>query len=110
MAVASLVVEHGLQDTSTGFSSCQHLGFSRCGSQVESLSGMWDLPGSGIDPTSLASAGRFLTTGPQESPTVLFSSLFSTLQKEYSLFWLHWILIEACRIVGCGMWNLVIAP
>ena len=29
---------------------------------------MWDLPGPGIEPVSLALAGRFLTTAPQGGP------------------------------------------
>ena len=48
-AVASLVVEHGL---------------SSCGTWAQSLRGMWDLPGSGIEPVSPALAGRFFTTEP----------------------------------------------
>ena len=35
--------------------------------------GMWDLPGSGIEPVSPALAGQFVTTGlPGKSPSVNF--------------------------------------
>ena len=38
---------------------------------------MWDLPGPGIEPVSLALAGRFLTTGPPwKYPHFLFSLTF----------------------------------
>ena len=33
--------------------------------------GMWDLPGSGIQPASLASAGGFFTTEPTEAPSLI---------------------------------------
>ena len=39
-------------------------GLSSCGTQAQLLCGMWDLPGPGIEPVSLALAGRFLTTAP----------------------------------------------
>ena len=40
------------------------LGLSNCSAQSSLLHGMWDLPGPGIEPVSLALQGRFLTTGP----------------------------------------------
>ena len=61
IAVASLVVEHGLQGT-RGFSSCV-------------LRGMWDLPRPGLEPVSPALAGGFLTTAPPGKP-YLFIYLF----------------------------------
>ena len=39
-----------------------HSGFSGCGTQAELPRGIWDLPGSGIKPTSPALAGGFSTT------------------------------------------------
>ena len=48
-AWASVVVVHGL---------------SSCGARAYLLCGMWDLPGPGLEPVSLALAGRFLTTAP----------------------------------------------
>ena len=66
-AVASLIVQHGIQ--ACGLSSCgtQVLecgGFSGCGARAQLLGGMWDLPGPGIEPMSPALAGGFLTTAP----------------------------------------------
>ena len=49
---------------------------------------MWDLPGAGIKPVSLALAGRFLTTGPPSS--CLFDdihtirSILMEINPEYS--------------------------
>ena len=50
---ASLAEEHGLY----GF------GFSSCGAQVWLFRGMWDLPGSGIEPVFLEWEGGPLITG-----------------------------------------------
>ena len=68
-AVASLVVEHGLQ--AHGLQWLQHVdsevtarGLSSHGAWAQLLHSTWDLPGPGIEPTSPAFAGRFLTTGP----------------------------------------------
>ena len=54
-----------------GFSCCRarvpgRMGFSSCGAWAELPHGMWDLPGSGIEPVSPALPGGFLTTGPPE--------------------------------------------
>ena len=54
IAVASLVVEHGLW---------AH-GLSSCTLQAWLTFGKWDIPRSGIKPMSAALAGRFLTTAP----------------------------------------------
>ena len=51
--------------------SSRHTGFSSCGTQA--LDGMWDLPGPGLEPVSLALAGGFRTTAP---PGVLKFLLF----------------------------------
>ena len=51
---ASLVAEHRLQ-------TCR---LSSCGSRVQLLRGMWDLPRPGLEPVSPALAGRFSTTAP----------------------------------------------
>ena len=55
---ASLVAEHRLQ-------TCR---LSSCGSRAQLLRGMWDLPKSGLEPVSLALAGRFSTTAPPGKP------------------------------------------
>ena len=46
----------------------RHLGFSSYGPRAWLLCGLWDLPGPGIEPVSLASAGGFFTTELQRSP------------------------------------------
>ena len=62
--VASLVAEHRLQTRR----------LSSCGSRVQSLRGMWDLPRSGLEPVSPALAGRLSTTAPPGKPPRLFLS------------------------------------
>ena len=51
---ASLVAEHRL---------------SNCGSRVQSLRGMWDLPRPGLEAVSPGLAGRFSTTAPPGKPS-----------------------------------------
>ena len=41
---------------------------SSCGSQAQSLHGMWDLTRPGLEPVSPALAGRFSTTAPPGKP------------------------------------------
>ena len=69
IAVAFLVVEHGLQP---GFSSCgswaQEHWLSSCCAWAELLHGIWDLPGSGTEPEFAALAGGFFTTEPPGKP------------------------------------------
>ena len=72
----------------SGFSCCEaqalgHTGVSgrgsqaledslhSCDTQTWLLSSMWDLPGSGIEPTSPALAGRLFTTEPPGRPDTL---------------------------------------
>ena len=47
-------------------------GLRSCGTWAQSLPGMWDLPGPGIEPVSPALAGRFLTTGPSGKAYTIF--------------------------------------
>ena len=42
----------------------RHAGFSSCGTWAQLLHGMWDLPGQGLEPMSLALTAGFLTTVP----------------------------------------------
>ena len=46
---------------------------------------MWDLPGPGIEPVSLALQGRFLTTGPPQKPWmgIYLLSFSPSFDKEY---------------------------
>ena len=46
-----------------------------CGAWAWLLHGMWDLPGSGIEPMSLALAGGFFTTEPPGNTEPFFSKL-----------------------------------
>ena len=55
---ASLFAEHRLQTRR----------LSSCGSRAQLLRGMWDLPRPGLEPVSLALAGRFSTTAPPGKP------------------------------------------
>ena len=55
---ASLVAEHRLQTRR----------LSSCGSRAQSLRGMWDLPGPGLEPVSPALAGGFSTAAPPGKP------------------------------------------
>ena len=56
---ASLVAEHRLQTRR----------LSSCGSRAQSLRGMWNPPGPGLEPVSPALAGRFSTNAPPGKPT-----------------------------------------
>ena len=58
---ASLVAENRLQTRRLG----------NCGSRAQLLCGMWDLPRPGLEPVSLALAGRFSTTAPPGKPLLL---------------------------------------
>ena len=60
IAVTSLVAEHGLYGS---WASEQRL--NSFGAQFQ---GMWDLPGSGMEPPSPALAGGFFTTEPPGKP------------------------------------------
>ena len=65
---ASLVAEHRLQARR----------LSNCGSRVQLLRGMWDLPRPGLEPMSPALAGGFSTIAPPGKPPALISySIFS---------------------------------
>ena len=59
---ASHVVEHRLQIRR----------LSNCGSRAQPLCGMWDPPRPGLEPVSLALAGRFPTTVPPGKPHICF--------------------------------------
>ena len=63
---ASLVAEHRLQSRR----------LSSCGSRVQLLRGMWDLPRAGLKPVSPALTGRFSTNAPPGKP--LFGHFLNT--------------------------------
>ena len=58
---------------SVGFRGCSSHALehrlSSCRARVQLLRGMWDLPGSGMEPVSPALAGGFFTTKPPEKPS-----------------------------------------
>ena len=60
---ASVAEAHGL--SSGGSQALEYRQSSSCSTRAKLLRGTWDLPRPGIDPKSLALAGRFFTT---ESP------------------------------------------
>ena len=80
IAAASLVVEHGLQGSE--LQSLQHISsvvnsswdpehrLSNCGEWSQLPPGMWDLPRRGIEPMSLALAGRSFTTETPVKPRI----------------------------------------
>lgn len=62
-----------------GFSSCARQGLehrlSSWGARAQLFHGLWDHPGSGIEPVSPAFAGRFLTTEPPGKPQIFYYEL-----------------------------------
>ena len=77
-AVVPAVAEHRLQSAGSvvvarGLSSCGSRALegklSSCGTRAQLLRGMWDLPRPGLEPTSPALAGGFLTTAPPGKPS-----------------------------------------
>ena len=64
---ASVVVARGL--SSYGSQALERK-LSSCGAQAQLLRSIWDLPGPGLEPVSLALAGGFLTTAPPGKPTM----------------------------------------
>ena len=71
--VASLVTEHRLlacELSSFGSVALEHK-LSNGGAQAWLLHGMWDLPGSGIEPVSPALAGNSLPLSHQGRPMAL---------------------------------------
>ena len=75
--VASLVAEHRLQTRR----------LSNCGSRVQSLQGMWDLPRPGLEPVSPALASRFSTTAPPGKPKQWTS--YKILQQNVTKLLVH---------------------
>ena len=63
---ASEIAAHGLSSCSSGV--LEHR-VSNCGTWAQlPLHGLWNLPGSGIEPTYPALAGRFFTNEPPRKP------------------------------------------
>ena len=68
---ASVVVARGLSSCGSWALECR---LSSCGSRAQLLRSMWDLPGPGLEPVSLALAGGFFTTAPPGKPQMPFFS------------------------------------
>ena len=68
-AQASVAVAREL--SSCGLWALEHR-LSSCGARAQLLCSMWDLPGPGLEPMSLALAGGFLTTAPPGKPDQLY--------------------------------------
>ena len=78
---ASAVVACGL---SSCISWALDLRLNSCGTRVELLCGVWDLPGPGIEPMSLALAGGFFTTEPPWRPWFV---IFDSSRRERKALW-----------------------
>ena len=59
-----------------------HTGFSSCSTQAELLLGMWDLPGSGIEPIPPVLACGFFTTELPGKPSYSFFMQFHNKRAE----------------------------
>ena len=79
-ASGGLLSSRGLCAARWGAWALEHRRYSS-GAGVELPRGLWDLPGPGIKPVSLALAGRFLTSGPQGSPEIFKETVFSLLNS-----------------------------
>ena len=85
LAVAFLLAESGLKGTqasvvaASGLSGCSSRALEHrldsCGALAYLPRGMWDLPGSGIEPVSPALVGRFLITELPGKPQQIFTEL-----------------------------------
>ena len=80
---ASLVAEHRLQTRR----------LSNCGSRAQLLHGMWDLPRPGLEPTSPALAGGFLTTAPPGKPWIYLFLIIFFLIFYYNSFILFYFIL-----------------
>ena len=80
---ASVLRAHVLSSLSA---QALELRLSSCGTRVQLFLGMWDLPGSGLEPVSPALAGGFFTSEPPGKPQALtfffyqMSIIFQTVQ------------------------------
>ena len=63
---------------------------------------MWDLPGPGVKPVSLALQSGFLTTGPSKKPHKSFYYIPPILTL---LEFLSWMDVEFCQMLFCICWD-----
>ena len=71
---ASVAAAQGLE--SCGCQALEHR-LNSCGAWARLLYGLWDLPGSGIEPVTAALSGRFFTTEPPGKLVVMLLFLIS---------------------------------
>ena len=62
-------------------------GLSGCGPRSSLLHGMWDLPGSGMEPVSPALTGVFFTAEPAEKPCL---HIFISVSKNCDYMIKNW--------------------
>ena len=89
----------GLSGCSTGAQQLQFLGskirLNSCGTWAYLLCGMWDLPGSGIEPMSPALASGFLSTEPPGKPQSNIFNMEANVQEKTPLG-----SVAACRVAS----------
>ena len=82
---------------------------SSCGSQAELPRGMWDLPGSGIEPVSPALAGRLFPTEPPGEP---LTWIFVVVQS-ISYVWIlatPWTVAHQAPLSSTISWTQILLP
>ena len=118
IAVTSLVVGHGLQGAwASLFAACRlsicgsraraHR-LNSCGTQVYWLRGIWDLPGSRVEPMSPAWASGFFTTEPSGKPrsSILRTDFINQNVRLSTRFYLTSLLKYSNDIKEeCGRWQ-----
>ena len=94
ITVASLAAEHRLY--ARRLQMLQHTDFRSCGIQAELLRGIWDLPGSGIEPVPPTLAGGFLSIVSTGNFSFFLSFQFGCTRSY----------LQHMNFI-CGTWNLV---
>ena len=97
VVVASVVVARGLSSCGFWALECR---LSSCGARAYLLRSMWDLPGPGLEPVSLALAGGFLTSVPpgKSLPWSLSLSFIYCRDGQFSSLW-------ACQSMILNIWE-----
>ena len=92
-AWVSVVVAHRL--SSCGSRALEYR-LSSCGTRALFLHSMWDLPGPGLEPMSLALAGGFLTTAPPGKSLHSYLFIYSFFHSFIHSFMLRWVFVAVC--------------
>ena len=76
---------HELQGRQAGFSGCSTWALehrlSSCDTRASLLHGMWDLPGTGVEPVSPVLAGEVFTTESPGKPCMIYFNLLFYLEN-----------------------------